>query len=207
MVCLIPSNFPCVQAALLEYMPEYEPLYTALNIPALSEAELLAGFLLPAFGQLGSGLQERVTSRVLQQWPSWKGNVALLAALADAPFVLAGEACQYHPEALQGHMHGCCLRGAGSSTMQGSESGHQTALQVPEFALLNIRAQLNRCYAGHGALLEVFSAFAADGQRQHARSLYSPAVPLLAAVFRERPSVLPAAHFSTPTWLQVKHRS
>ena len=92
--------FQCIQVALLEYMPDYEPLYTALNIPALSEAELLAGLLLPAFGQVGSGLQERVTSRVLQQWPSWKGNVALLAALADAPFVLAGEACHYHARIL-----------------------------------------------------------------------------------------------------------
>ncbi len=83
---------PCVllQAALLEHAPEYGPLYTALAVPALSEAQLLARFLLPAFGQLGSGMQERVTQRVLQQWPLWKGDAAFVAALADASFVLAG---------------------------------------------------------------------------------------------------------------------
>ena len=97
-----------MQAGLLEYMPEYAPLYSALGIDALGEAQLLARFLLPAFGQLGSGLQERVTSRVLQQWPSWKRDDAFVAALADAPFVLAGRAHQHPCSALHGTMSTLC---------------------------------------------------------------------------------------------------
>lgn len=79
-----------LQAALLEHAPEYEPLYAALAVPALSEAQLLARFLLPAFGQLGGRTQERLTQRILHQWPAWKDIAALVAALADAPWVLAG---------------------------------------------------------------------------------------------------------------------
>lgn len=79
------------QGVLLDFRPEYQPLYQALEVPIMLEPLLMANCILPHFGQLAGPAQDHVTGRILNQWQTWRNNVALFDALADTPFVLTGK--------------------------------------------------------------------------------------------------------------------
>ncbi|BDA44284.1 probable Sacsin [Coccomyxa sp. Obi] len=76
-----------VQAMLLDYRPECEHLYQVLEVPTMLEPLLMANIILPHFGELAPSMQEHVMARILEQWQSWRDNVALFDALAVTPFV------------------------------------------------------------------------------------------------------------------------
>lgn len=80
-----------LQGVLLDFRPEHEPLYQALEVPMMLEPLLMANCILPHFGQLAVPAQNHVTGRILNQWQTWRNNVALFGALADTPFVLTGK--------------------------------------------------------------------------------------------------------------------
>lgn len=82
-----------MQGMLLDYRPECEQLYTALDVPTMQEPLLVANVILPHFGQLPEPVKEHVLARILSQWHSWRNNVALFNTLAEIPFVLTGETC------------------------------------------------------------------------------------------------------------------
>ncbi len=55
------------------------------------EPLLLANIILPHFGELAASMQEHVIARTLEQFQSWRDNVALFDGLAATPFVMTGD--------------------------------------------------------------------------------------------------------------------
>ena len=80
-----------LQGVLLDFRPEYKPLYQALEVPMMLEPLLMVNCILPHFGQLAVPAQNHVMGRILNQWQTWRNNVALFDALAETPFVLTGK--------------------------------------------------------------------------------------------------------------------